>query len=436
MKHKQSKKRVPNAPGAPPGFRGKGDYSPSVLAMSTGLPRLEAKIDHIEKVLGRDNGGKTAVNRVATSLGRVAGNALGVGDLGANAGSALARYFGHGDYTISTNSLMVGASNSASTVQTSNHGKRGVRFQEREYLGDIVSGALSNGSSIFTNSSYALNPTNPKAFPWLSNIAALFDQWEPNGIVFEYRTTSSDFNGSGQALGAVIMATDYDAYDVPYSSKINMENADYANSSKPSMNSVHGIECDVKERPTPLLYTSTSAAIPLTSTQLGNFQVATQGCTTAGVTLGELWISYDITFYKKQATATPTQQWFLDFFGTSTAGLPWLPAAAVTTSFGPIVPTTVVGTGTLFTLNAPPGTTLLLTYYLTSGNADTLPVVAANNVTYTQRITPNSSPTMITTILFVVTGANPTFTTGLFSASASTRTFNATLALVNPGVAI
>jgi hypothetical protein len=35
---------------------------------------------------------------------------------------------------------------------------------------------------------------------------------------------------------------------------------------------------------------------------LGNFQLATQGVSAAGVTLGELWVSYDITFYKKQLT--------------------------------------------------------------------------------------------------------------------------------------
>jgi hypothetical protein len=174
---------------------------------------------------------------------------------------------------------------------------------EREYLGDIHSGALVGGSSEFNLASYSINPGLPGTFPWLSTIAQQFDQWQPNGIVFEFRSTSSDYNGTSQALGVVVLATDYDSMDNDYASKIEMENSDYAMSVKAADGAVHGVECDMTERPTRILYTRTTDIPANTDARmydLGKFQIATKGMSAADVNVGELWVSYDITFYKKQ----------------------------------------------------------------------------------------------------------------------------------------
>lgn len=182
-------------------------------------------------------------------------------------------------------------------------GKRGVRVVEREYLGDIRSGTLAGGSTVFTNQSFVINPGLSTSFPWLSKIARQFDQWEPHGIVFEFRSTSSEFNGTTQALGTIILATDYDVIDSPYPNKVVAENSDYAMSVKASDCAIHGIECLPSERPTPILFTRTAGLPAATDARLydlGNFQLCTQGMSAADVTLGELWVSYDITFYKKQ----------------------------------------------------------------------------------------------------------------------------------------
>lgn len=236
-------------------------------------------------------------------VGRTVGDMVGFGNIGSRVGGAIGKLLGHGDYVIGRNSLMesYGMPLAGPPVPKFSGGKRGVRVIEREYIGDVMSGALVGASTVFTNKSYRLNPTDSSTFPWLSQIAPNFDQWEPNGIVFEYRTTSSEFNGSTQALGVVILATDYDVTDATYTSKAEAENSDYAMSVKAADNAIHGIECDKRERPTPILFTGE----PVSSGDrrfhdLGNFQVATQGMSVAGVTLGELWVSYDITFYKKQ----------------------------------------------------------------------------------------------------------------------------------------
>jgi hypothetical protein len=170
---------------------------------------------------------------------------------------------------------------------------------EREYIGDIYSGPLVGGSTAFDNRPFKINPTNALCFPWLSIIASQYDQWEPNGIVFEFVSTSSEYNGASQALGTVIMSTDYDILDAPYTTKQLAENADYACSTKPSQSLLHGIECDPRERPLPIMYTHSESG-PSRFQDLGNFQLATVGCSVSDVSLGELWVSYDITFYKKQ----------------------------------------------------------------------------------------------------------------------------------------
>jgi len=63
---------------------------------------------------------------------------------------------------------------------------------------------------------------------------------------------------------------------------------------------MHGIECDSRERPIQVLYTNSLGNSDAKFSSLGNFQICTQGMSAANVNLGELWVSYDVTFYKKQ----------------------------------------------------------------------------------------------------------------------------------------
>jgi hypothetical protein len=223
---------------------------------------------------------------------------------------------------VKSNSLMSAVTDTPAgppPLFASKDGKRGTRFVEREFLTDISSAALSGGATIFNNSSFPINPTNTLTFPWLSSIASLYDQWEPHGIVFEFVSTSSEY-ASSQALGAVIMSTDYDATDLAYASKQEMENADYACSTKPSQSLVHGIECASSERPLRVLYTNNPTA---SFSTLGNFQIASTGCSTAGVKLGELWVSYDITFFKKQLPNSPNLYPIYNANGNSVATGPF-----------------------------------------------------------------------------------------------------------------
>jgi hypothetical protein len=257
-----------------------------------------------------ENGQKPSAAGVALrGLGSMGAGALGSyfgvppslsAPIGSALGAGVSRFLGMGDYEISANSLIKpGASHlNSSTVVMGPDGRRGVRVQEREFIGNVVS------STTFTNTAYFINPANSATFPWLSTLAQNFDEWEPHGIAFTFKSTSAAFNGANQALGVVIGATDYDPADPDYPTKLEMESSDYCVSSKACDDFVHLIECDPKERGRIVMKTL-AVATPPTGTSvmdyhLGKFEIATDGQSTAGQIIGELWVSYDITFYKKQ----------------------------------------------------------------------------------------------------------------------------------------
>lgn len=383
-----------------PVLKGRGDYDESVNAIKDPLRRMEAKVDHLEKSIN-----KTAtVKNAATSIGRTLGNFVNQGELGALAGSALSKYFGHGDYAVKSNSLM-GTGRAVPKFD----GKRGTRIQEREFLGDVFSGpVLTAGATDFDSASYNVNPTNRALFPWLSQFAGLYDQWEPNGIVLEFVSTSSEFNGASQALGTVVMATDYDPYDPPFPSKQEMENSDYACSTKPSQALAHGLECSPQERPTELLYTGTGNGAPLTSTSLGSFQLATKGCSTVGTVLGELWISYDITFYKKQINTDLTGPFVRAVGSGPGIGDPLLGSNAQISA----QQISISDDGTLSYIdfnNPSPGGLFIVNYNITFGyGAGDLLSFVTNNCTLTnQRIANGVSATVSNnSVLVTLTGPN------------------------------
>jgi hypothetical protein len=200
-----------------------------------------------------------------------------------------------------------------------------VRITEREYIGDVLaSGAVVNGATAFDLRSFRINPGLNSTFPWLSAIASQFEQWEPLGIVFEFISTSAEYSGTGQALGTVVMATDYDNTDAIFTNKIQMENEDYSNSTRCATSCMHGVECDPKERSERIMYIRSSSnptGTVIADYDLGNFQIATQGLSATGVNVGELWVSYDVVFYKKNMVGGQVGGNVLGCTIVSTAGI-------------------------------------------------------------------------------------------------------------------
>lgn len=246
------------------------------------------------------NTGTTLGASLGTAIGGPAGGVLG-GILGKGAGSILSKIMGHGDYVTSpmvVNSNSVMLSNQApSFVQ----GKNDVRIKHREYLGDVISSATAGAFQI---QSFALNPGLEATFPWLSQVCgATFQQYRINGMVFEFRSMSSDaLNSTNTALGSVVMATDYDSKDAVFTTKQQMENTMFGVSCKPSSSMLHAIECERSQTSVSELYIrpyDVPQGADIRLYDLARFSIATQGCQGTSVNLGELWVSYDISLFKQ-----------------------------------------------------------------------------------------------------------------------------------------
>jgi len=126
---------------------------------------------------------------------------------------------GFGDYKVNENSLLTGGIAPPEVVNSVNDG--GVIIRHREYLGDIPA------TIDFTITRYFINPGYTLTFPWLSHIATSFEQYKLRGMIFEFKSLSSDAvlsSATSSALGAVIMATQYDVLDTPFPNKFTMEN--------------------------------------------------------------------------------------------------------------------------------------------------------------------------------------------------------------------
>lgn len=193
----------------------------------------------------------------------------------------------------------------------------GIIIRHKEYLGDI------NPSSTFNVTSFPINPGIEKSFPWLSQIASSFEEYEFRGLIFQFRSMSSDAVLASQAntsLGTVIMATEYNVVLPSFATKAQMENHEFAISCKPSCSLIHPIECARGQTPVTRLFirnqpVETGADPRLYD--LGNFQIATQGMQnisdpTENASIGELWASYEIKFFKPKISDTPTTG--IDFF--------------------------------------------------------------------------------------------------------------------------
>lgn len=209
---------------------------------------------------------------------------------------------GFGDYEIQQNSLMPAAKDNMTLAGdppvVQNTKNNSFIVHHREYISDVFA------NTVFTANSFSINPGLIQSFPWLSQVADSFEQYRFRGLVFEYKTMSSDAilsNNASSALGTVIMSTQYNALDAPFTDKRTMENYEFANSCKPSCNMLHPVECKMSQTSVAELYIRTgTAAGDLRLYDLGTFTIAVQGMQNAAnnQVVGELWCSFEIEFYK------------------------------------------------------------------------------------------------------------------------------------------
>lgn len=267
-------------------IRGRGNYS--TFNMRGMAKKLDQALSAIPKGTFARQGARMGAKY--GPLGALAGKGLGAG---------LAAVTGYGNYSVRANSLSK-VSTSVDMIPQFVKNDHSIRVVHREFIKDLV---VPTNPTQFNLQSFLINPANSTLFPWLATMARQYSQYKIHGMVFAFKTMSSDITAGG-ALGTVIMATNYNSIDRAFATKIEMENSEFAVSTKPSMSLIHAIECDPKYSGLDVLYVrdpsyETSDTNDRRFYDYGRFQVATTGLPgNVNNVMGELWVSYDIEFMK------------------------------------------------------------------------------------------------------------------------------------------
>lgn len=255
----------------------------------------------------------SAVGQALRALGGLGGSALGGlfgqssagSSVGHSIGASLSRWLGAGDYTVSSNSLVAKASSGIPMMHSTN---QSIVVRHKELVSTI-----SGTSAFAVQAAYVLNPGLAGTFPWLSNIAQSYQEYEIKGLVFHYVPTSGmAISGTNSALGSVMIQTSYRSNDSPPTAKVQMMNEFWANEVVPSEPMAHPIECDPKENPFNVHYVR-GTTVPTGDNQLlydvGVTYVATQGMQGTNA-VGDLWVTYEIEFKKPVVSSNVTNTAF------------------------------------------------------------------------------------------------------------------------------
>jgi hypothetical protein len=176
---------------------------------------------------------------------------------------------------------------------TQPNGDLRVRVRHREYIGEVL------GSVAYAVLSFSINPGLASSFPWLSQLARLFESYQFNRLVFQYRTQAST-----AATGKVLLSVDWDAADTAPTSKVlqlqertKMDDASWKNFDLP---------CDIadlrKFGTQRFVRSGTLAAnLDIKTYDVGNLLVGVQGQANANA-VGELWVEYDLDLMTPQSS--------------------------------------------------------------------------------------------------------------------------------------
>jgi len=177
-------------------------------------------------------------------------------------------------------------------IQNASNGS--IRVQHMEQITTV------NGSRAFAVTGYSIQPGNPIMFPWLNNIALLYETYTINKLEFTYVSARSSATD-----GTIYLATDYDAYD---SAPINSQQLNTYKSSmtgQPWLN-LRQICSTADLQKIKIRYNRFGGGAvqgDLKTYDAGTFFFATEMCAD-GSALGKLFVSYDITFQTPQYDLT------------------------------------------------------------------------------------------------------------------------------------
>lgn len=190
-------------------------------------------------------------------------------------------------------------------------GKGDVVVEHEEFLQDVP------GSVAFANTTIAINPGLPNCFPWLSQMAPLYESYRFEKLRFDFQTEAAT-----TATGTLMLAVDYDASDSAATSKQQLANyRGFVRAAPWSSCSNVSLSEDLNKRKSYYVRSGNLAANQdVKLYDVGFLNVATNGQASAA-TIGELYVRYRVRFMtpQLQQSGLGNSQW-ARYSGTTLAG--------------------------------------------------------------------------------------------------------------------
>lgn len=214
-------------------------------------------------------------------------------------------YTGKGKYFQNQNDLINSVKNRSSgsiPMFSSKHDETGeLTISHREYIRDIYG---NSENEPFHNQGIDLNPGLEASFPWLSQVAQNFEEYDFKQLIFTYRSTIADVSSNNGQVGTVIATTNYNPSENIFPNKSMMMGYAHTMSQKTTEALMHGVECDPKKLSgSSGKYVRSQGLDPNQDVKTydhGKFQLAIANTPNdiADNTIGELWVSYTVKLRK------------------------------------------------------------------------------------------------------------------------------------------
>ena len=241
-------------------------------------------------------------------LGNMAGNYLnphlksltGRGAYGGSMGMS------SGEAGVVTNDLMSIPGTGPNLVTFGNGAGQTICISHREFVGNVY----APPSAAFLNQQFRINPGLYETFPWLSQIAQNFDEYTLVQCAFQFRSLVTDFASNSGQVGTIILATQYNNNDSPFTGSRQMLNYDGAMSCKTSQTDFQGVECDPSKLSMGVgkyvRTTTVTTSQDINTLDSGIFNLAIEGvpATYFNEKMGELWVSYTVHLRKPKEFAS------------------------------------------------------------------------------------------------------------------------------------
>lgn len=247
--------------------------------------------------------GKYGLRRTFGSFAKKNNLAQRAFDMGVSKLEGAGMYSGQGSYEGgATNDLITGGDVSSIPQFASGSDETGtLTVQHREYIRDVYGNPAGED---FLNQSLSLNPGLEATFPWLSQVAQNFEEYEFDQLIFTYRSTIADVSSANGQVGTVMATTNYNANEPAFSNKSQMMGYAHTMSEKTTNALLHGVECDPnKLSGNSGKYVRSQGIDPhqdIKTYDHGKFQLAISNTPSsiADNTIGELWVSYTVRLRK------------------------------------------------------------------------------------------------------------------------------------------